>query len=258
MPKPKRDIILVAQFLKRLNSDRDTDYRITEQPDEIDRKNKAVEAIARDSSGNSIAIEHTLIQPFVGDKRDTQPFLTVFANLESDPSFVLPEHYIRVGIPVGGIQKGPEWIDLRDELHVWFQDTKGHLPSGTTKHTFSKNHPELTISVWKTHMPGFPGKVSVHRSNMPADFAEVIKTALASKVAKLSATAASERILLLERDSPPHADSEIAEIIEESVDAFPELRMVDAIWVIDTVAWETDAYVDFTPVWPEKLRGYPL
>jgi hypothetical protein len=135
----KRDILLVDLFLKRLNSDRGTDYRITEQPDEIDRKNKAVEAIATDSSGNSIAIEHTLIQPFVGDKSDAQPLLKIFAVLESDAKFVLAEHDITVWVPVGGVQKRSSWGNLADELQAWCQSAKADLPSGTTKHAFSES-----------------------------------------------------------------------------------------------------------------------
>ena len=52
---------------------------VTALPEEADRTKKAVEAIATNSKGDSIAFEHTLIQPFVGDKTDTQPLLKVTA-----------------------------------------------------------------------------------------------------------------------------------------------------------------------------------
>ncbi|MGH9929454.1 MAG: hypothetical protein ACREA9_09515, partial [Pyrinomonadaceae bacterium] len=133
----KRDIKLVRLFLNQLNSDRAADYAITEQPDQTDRRNKAVEAIATDGSGNSIAIEHTLIQPFIGDKADAQPLLKVFAPLEADKAFVLPEHEIMVFVPVGGVQKGMKWDSLTAEIQVWFQNMKASLPEGTSKQAFS-------------------------------------------------------------------------------------------------------------------------
>lgn len=104
----KRDIELVKLFLEHLNSRYGTDYAVTALPDETERSKKAVEAIATDSNGNSIAFEHTLIQPFVGDKTDTQPLLKVFAPVEVNPDCKLPEYDITVSVPVGAVRKGLE------------------------------------------------------------------------------------------------------------------------------------------------------
>ena len=73
----KRDIELVELFVTHLNTRSESDYRVTALPEVSERTRKAVEAIATDSKGNTIAFEHTLIQPFIGDKQDAQPFLKV-------------------------------------------------------------------------------------------------------------------------------------------------------------------------------------
>ena len=92
----KRDIKLVELLVEHLNSRCGTDYTVTALPEEADRTTKAVEAIATNSKGDSIAFEHTLIQPFVGDKADAQRLLKVFAPLATDPDCNLPEYDITV------------------------------------------------------------------------------------------------------------------------------------------------------------------
>jgi len=254
----KRDIQLVELLLKHLNSRCGTDYAITTLPEEADRTNKAVEAIATNSKGDSIAVEHTLIQPFVGEKDDTQPFLRVFAPLETDPDCKLSQHDITVFVPAGIVRKGIDWNALAAELMTWLRTTKKALPDGESEHRFSTTEPELGISVQKTHRSGLPGRVFVGRSKMPESFADVIRTALRTKLPKLAAASASTRMLLLEKDSPPHGYAEIASEIERACAELQELERIDAIWVVNTVAWESEGRADFIPVWPEALRGYAI
>ncbi len=254
---PDRDIKLVQLLIDHLNSNDGSDYRITAFPEQDNRSEEAVEAIATNSSGDSIAFEHTLIQPFFGDKADAQPLLKAFAPLEADPECKLDECDITVLVPVGAVQKGIKWAELANELNAWLRSNKEALPEGQSEHLISTLQPDLKISVWKTPLPGLPGKVFVGRSNMQ-DFPTVIRTALVKKLPKLAAASAGRRVLLLETDSPPHGYSEIAKEIEQASAEFSELQRIDAIWVVNTVAWETEGYYDFKPVWPQTLRGYPI
>jgi hypothetical protein len=241
---PKRDMKLVELLIEHLNSRRGTDYKVTSRPDQKDGTNKAVEAIATAGDGTSIAIEHTLIEPFFGDKDDTQPLLKVFARVETDPECCLREYYIEVYVPVGAIRKG-NWAQLADEFKVWLRSTKEVLPEGESYHAFSKLQPDLKISISKTHLPGVPGKVTVGRSDMPEDFPKVIRTALAKKLSKLSTAVASKRVLLLEKDSPTYSYRKIANEIEQACGEFPEMKQINEIWLVDTVAWETEGQIAF-------------
>jgi hypothetical protein len=116
----------------------------------------------------------------------------------------------------------------------------------------------LPITIDKDHLPGNKGKVFVGRYDMPDSLTEVIKQALAKKLGKLIAANAQNRILLIEKDSPPHGYSEIAKVIEDLSANFTDLTRIDQIWVVDTVAWESENYTSFTPVWPKSLRGYAV
>src|ERR1051325_6651928 len=72
----------------------------------IDRPEKtqdnAVEAIAtRRSDSKTVAIEHTVIEPFVGEKGDLAQFAPAFEKLKSDKSLLVPDRITHVFVPVG-------------------------------------------------------------------------------------------------------------------------------------------------------------
>ncbi len=70
-----RDKRLIELFVEEFGVWAGTTYVIARWPDLETRDAKAVDAIARDSGGHDLAIEHTLLQPFAGDRADTVPFL---------------------------------------------------------------------------------------------------------------------------------------------------------------------------------------
>jgi hypothetical protein len=180
----KRDVQLVKLLVDHLNSYSKSDYNLTALPEETNRTTKAVEAIATDSKGNTIAFEHTLIQPFVGDKSDAQPLLKAFAPVEDDPNCILKGYHVQILVPVGAVRKGVDWKQLADELANWLRRQKEALREGESEQTFSALQPELTISIVKT-LTGLPGMVSVGRYGMPEDFSQVIRTALRTKWSKI-------------------------------------------------------------------------
>jgi hypothetical protein len=61
----------------------------------------AIEALITREDGQTMAIEHTLIEPFVGDKRDYAMFGRAFLKIEDDKSLAVPDTGITVYVPVG-------------------------------------------------------------------------------------------------------------------------------------------------------------
>jgi len=88
------------------------------------------------------------------------------------------------------------------------------------------------------------------RSHMPETLAGVLRKALHDKLSKLLHTPAESRILLLEKDNLPRGYVEIAQTIESLQPEFRDLSKVDAIWVVNTVAWELEGVVWFLKIWP--------
>lgn len=72
------DIELVNMFLSQFKDGDGNSYKLETRPDVVERKEKAIEAIAVSENGSRMAIEHTYIQPFEGQMADNVPFLTVF------------------------------------------------------------------------------------------------------------------------------------------------------------------------------------
>ena len=254
----KRDIKLVKFFLNYYNERLGHQYSITSQPDKVERNKEAVEAIATDENGHTLAIEHTLMQPFVDDKADTQPFLKTLGPLEKDGELVVPDYSFTISIPVGAISKGIKWPELKLEIKRWFQLEKTSFPLGRSTHNFVHLKFALPVTIEKHYLPGDKGSIFIARSDMPDNLTDVLKKALSDKVLKLVAASAQNRILLLEKDSPPHGYTEIAKNIEGLSVSFIDLKMVDQIWVVNTVVWESENNIWFIPVWPESLRGYPI
>src|SRR5208337_5434883 len=59
----------------------------------------AVEVIATRADHLTLAIEHTIIQPFVGEKRDSVEFTEAFGRIEKNPLLVLPERMLTIIVP---------------------------------------------------------------------------------------------------------------------------------------------------------------
>src|ERR1700722_5412903 len=85
------------------------------KPDAIERKNPAVDQLAtRKSDGRTVAVEHTIIEPFVGDKEDFAAFEAAFLAIEQDTTLVVPGRWLEVFVPVGALRKQPQ--PVRDAM----------------------------------------------------------------------------------------------------------------------------------------------
>jgi len=109
MAQMRRESKLVGLFLRGYNEANDENYQVMEWPDQDQRETPAVEAVAMNRCGMRLAIEHTLAQPFVGEKDDSQPFLAVSGSLDRNSSLIIPDYDITLVVPVGAVPKGVRW-----------------------------------------------------------------------------------------------------------------------------------------------------
>jgi hypothetical protein len=246
----RRDQQLVEAFVRGYNRYRGESYQIVGRPEEVERHEPSVEAIFRDGSGKTLAVEHKLIQPFVGQKDDDQPFLIAIAPLERDPSLRLPGYTIFLYPPVGAIPKGPDWNDVYANLTHWLQNEKERLPDGPSQHQLEVGGFSLKLPVEKRPGPYAEGRVAVGRSRMPDTFQDVVRTALARKLPKLVAAGCDKRILLLEMDSGAYGPWDVTEAITSLQGDIPDLAKTDEFWCVLTMAWEREGILQFYQVWP--------
>src|SRR5258706_8238104 len=84
-----------------------------------ERIDGAVEVVATRADGATLAIEHTIVQPFVGEKADSNIFMKAFGRIEKNPELAIPERDMTVVFPVDAIPKGYNWEDVGADLLAW-------------------------------------------------------------------------------------------------------------------------------------------
>jgi hypothetical protein len=217
-----------------------------------DKQDGAVEALATSPSGRTLAIEHTLIQPFVGEKFDSETFMKAFGRIEKNPALVLPERDLEIIIPVQAIPKGYNWDEVGEDLLTWLAANHAGAPKeGDSEYTVpvgsnSKNGPLLLrITLRTMSLPGRAGNCLISRHRIPGDLGTVVEKAVKTKIPKLVKTAADKRILLLERDQIGLGDSQVYQEVVELAPKFPDLAKIDEIWLANTSILTSEGWAYF-------------
>jgi hypothetical protein len=131
----RRDQQLVSHFLTAFNQRCGTSFKVLRWPDVDNRQSPAVEAVASDASGETVAIEHTLVQPFDGERIDTDRFMKVFGKLEGCADLIKPGYNVDVIVRVGAIPKGIKWEIVAELVHEQIEKRILVLSDGSTEET---------------------------------------------------------------------------------------------------------------------------
>jgi len=219
-----------------------------------ERKDGAVEALVTRADGQTLAIEHTLIEPFVGDKRDFAIFEKAFLGIEDDRSLATPGTGITVYVPVGILgQKKPKKREATVRaIRVWIANNRLNLRDGIHKYPCDVNGSLVMITVKQDKLPGL-GIVLVRRQQMANDLDKVIEKALRKKLPKLINTKADRHVLFLERDQFTFFPDLIFAEIERQRSNFPSLDKVDEIWHVETIGYDQCGILHFELPHGDKL-----
>ena len=240
-----RDDHFISVFLSAYESGTWADAEST-KPDAIDRTNPAVDQLStRRSDGKTLAIQHTTIEPFLGEKEDFAFFEAAFLRIEDDKSLPVPGRWIRVFVPVGALhhqRKQPAREAIVKAVHSWLKTKRLSLPYGAYPRSCpisgipDKAPFHITLEVKVVPLQrGSAGSLHVRRQQVAGNLGEVIEIALEKKLPKLVSTKADKRILLLERQHMNlHPQSMLSEI-EKRRKTFPDLAHVDEIWIMETI-----------------------
>lgn len=250
MNQQDRDKRLIALFLAELNAWGGGTWKVARWPDIETRDAKAVDAIARDSGGCELAIEHTLLQPFTEDRADTVPFLKALGRLDRREDLAEANWMIDLIVDVGTIPKGVDWGALGEKIEAWFVGIRSQLKEGRTAIDVAGLTFPLQVTVQKSPLPDTRGCLFVMRTMPQETIDAAVQTALGAKVPKLRATPANERILLLELESPTRGNWEIGQAIEAAKFKTFGPTDVSGVWLAKTTAWESEGYIGFHLIWP--------
>ncbi len=210
--------------MKRYGSYVGVAYEPSKWPDEEQRNEKAVDAILRSESGETLAIEHTLLQPFEGEKEDTHRFLKAFLRLERDPAFQVQGSNIIVTSPVeallGRVPKPKKWWEVSADLEEWFLENKELFPIGDSDHAATKY--EIPVKLRRRSIPPGPAMVTIGRLYPQKSLHNVVLKALDDKIPKLANTRVDKRLLLLEK-GPMREPGEIIPYLVEFLPNYDHL-----------------------------------
>lgn len=254
--KPNREDVLIERFLSGYEDGLWVDATVT-KPDAIDRVNPAIDRLAnRKSDGKTLAIEHTIIEPFVCDKQDFAFFSRAsFLSIENDESLRVHRRFIQVFVPVGALSNQAEQDrdTIVESVHRWIKSNRLSLPDGDSEHRCPVTpHCELILTVRSVPLESGPssecGILTVRRQQVESNLPLVAEKVLRDKLLKLVDASADKRILLLERQHMNPDPRRIVEEIERLRPSSRDLARVDEIWIVDTCFYETpfgDDYLDF-------------
>jgi len=93
-----------------------------------------VELLATRVDGTTLAIEHTLIEWFIGEREDFERF-KAFLAIQDDPLLVTPGKIVYVNVPRGVLAKGQAWKRIVDGVHQWLRTHIQALPTGESMQT---------------------------------------------------------------------------------------------------------------------------
>jgi len=245
----KHDKAVIERFVQAFNAEQQTAYAITAWPDEQDRTGKAIDALASNGS-TTLAIEHTLLQPFSGERNDTTIFLQTIGKLDKAPHLMLPNLSVTLTIDVGAITKGIDWSTITPAIEHWYLDVRDQLSNGGSRHTIPNLPFTLEVHVERTPLKHDRGFFFIGRVMPDKPLRDTVEQALKTKVDKLTAASADKRILLLEKETPIFGDGEVGELLQQLLPQFPKLAQVDEVWIANTVALKSEDYFAIDLAWP--------
>lgn len=205
----------------------------------------AVEVIATRSDRKTLALEHTLIELFVGEKYDSTIFTDAFEpRIEKNPEFTIPGRALKVMIPVGALVGIKDRDAAGEALLTWMRANHASIPPGDSEQTIMVGSSVLLkVKFQSDGSGGNEGYCWLARCDKPGNMDKIVEKAIKRKVPKLVRTPADKRILLLQREHITMGDTEILKLIEKFAPDYPDIAKVDEVWSANTSIMESDGWV---------------
>ena len=208
-------------------------------------KDGAVDALVTRTDGKTLAIEHTLIESFVGEREDQERFKS-FLPIEDDPSLRQADRAVYINVPRGALPKGTQWNSIVTCLKRWLQANLVQLSEGDAYHDCPIKGPGITqpykmkLHIRIVHAKGLDRGPLIRRYGR-TDVGGSVEKALKNKLPKLAKTPADVRILMLERGQFSLLESEIWQEIQRHAADFPLFTKINETWFAETVFYDGPA-----------------
>ncbi len=193
------------------------------------------------ATGRTVAIEHTIIEPFIGEKKDFhENFQEVARQLRTDESLMEPGVALYVDAPVEVLPKGVPWQPIIEDVKAFLRaEASSFRGEKEIRECPSPHHPKKTIPLQVSRQPldrTTEGSVIIQRYG-EMRVIDSVRKALQNKLPKLALTDVDCRILMLERDQGFVYPSDIRKDVDGLRSDFPLLSKVHELWICDTATF---------------------
>lgn len=205
-------------------------------------QDRGVELIATQlATGRTVAIEHTIIEPFIGEKKDFhENFQELARQLRADKSLMKPGVALYVDAPVEVLPKGVPWQPIIEDVRAFLRAEASSFPGEKEiRECPSPHHPKKTIPLQVSRQPlerTTEGFVIIQRYG-EMRVIDSVRKALQNKLPKLALTDVDCRILMLERDQGFVYPRDIRKDVDALRSDFPLLSKVHELWICDTATF---------------------
>lgn len=248
--KTTPDKNVIEHWLRLYNHLTGSTFRVTDWPDK-DSSKKNVDATCADSGGATLAIEHTLIEPFLEERGDRVQFMETLATLEHSPALAQTGWWYSASLPVGSVPNGIDWTDVPKELLKQLPGILPGLPEGNHLIPVSTAKWAVNLHVSKRHLSsGGPGKFHTARVYPGDPGAELVMRALRKKAPKLAVADGDRKLLLLEQDSVAGWVPDQFEKVRGDPETNQLLAGVDEVWLALTAILESEGALFTSRIMP--------
>jgi hypothetical protein len=224
---------LVGLFRQRYDGKRWVDAHCSWADEETDN---GVDALLTLGS-ESLAIEHTLVEPFPGDRRDIVRLERWYRSIERDLSLHLEGEAIHTYLGRESLQNGVPWDRVARELRDWLREELRSVPldgdAQRRKFTAKSAIVSFQVELRRASLRS-SGSFLIVRRLADTDLPAVVRKVLDTKLPKLLATPADRRLLLLERQSWSYSEKQLSAELRQQRSAYPDLEKVDEVWMVET------------------------
>jgi hypothetical protein len=246
----RRDKQLVDEFLSAYSLTQGSVYSVLRRPEEENRRMKAVEVVASNTSGDTIAVEHTLLEPFEGERADNVRFDEVFGPLEGSRDLRKPGYNVDIRTDFGVIPTGVKWNEVGELVRRKVSESAQRLCEGETTESIQELPFDLRVTFTITaHNEGQPDYVTISRNRPANSLKEIVQRAFTHKLPKL-VTETARRILLLEKADHVHGYTAIHKTIDDIAPEFGDFKKLDEIWLVNSSIWESEGLLSFLELFP--------
>lgn len=240
----------VGIWLECYNKLNGTRFKIDSYPDELDRNTESIDALCTDSSGKTLALEHTRVEAFPGEMTDNARFMEVLGRFEKDPTLAEVGIQTSASMDVGAVPQGISWKTLGNELGFFLKQNVLGLGIGSHLLTFVQGPISIPLRIEKrASIRNQTGSFLVARQWPGTSNEPTVRKAFEEKLPKLQAATADKKILLLEQNSAAGAvSSDVAKYF--AANGIPP-GMPDETWLLWTAALESEKYMHVARLHPD-------